>query len=160
MQYSSTVESPPVRIELGSGPHGEPGFFHVDAVGSTSNVDLDADIRQLDFLESESVDEIYSAHAVEHISYTEIGDVLKEWYRVLKPGGQAIYGVPIERRFMVWMFWLMGCNIREHHFSTEKDVFSAADSILDKVRLVQMQSTPSLFGPVYEIGHFAKKGSC
>jgi SAM-dependent methyltransferase len=93
VQYSSTVESPPVRIELGSGPHGEPGFFHIDAV-ETGNVDLQADIRQLDFLESESVDEIYSAHAVEHISYTEIGDVLKEWHRVLKPGGKITIKMP------------------------------------------------------------------
>ena len=30
-----------------------------------------------------SADELYSAHAVEHISYTEIVRVLKGWYRVL-----------------------------------------------------------------------------
>jgi ubiquinone/menaquinone biosynthesis C-methylase UbiE len=76
--------------------------------------------------------------------------------RVLKPGGQAIYGVPIERGLMVLMFRLLGYKIREHHFSTEKEVFNAADSVLDKVRVVQMQSIPSLFGSVYEIGHFIK----
>ena len=86
MQYSSTVEQPIVRIELGSGPHGEPGFFHVDAV-KVGNVDHQADIRDLNWLTNGSVDEIYSAHAVEHISYTEIVEVLKEWNRVLKPSG-------------------------------------------------------------------------
>lgn len=46
--------------------------------------------------------------------------------------------------------------IHEHHFSTQKDVLNAADSILNKVRIFQMTGIPSLFGIVYEIGHFAK----
>lgn len=97
---------------------------------------------------------------LEHLKPAEQMQAFREIRRVLKPGGQAIYGVPIERRFMVLIFRLLGCNIREHHFSTEKDVFNAADGILDKVRVIQMQSIPPLAGPVYEVGHFAKKGSC
>jgi hypothetical protein len=54
---------------------------------------------------------------------------------------------------------MLGCNIRQHHFSTEKDVFSAADSVLEKVRVVQMQGVPSMLGPVYEVGHFVKSAS-
>lgn len=109
--------------------------------------------------EDDFFDTVLLISILEHLKSSEQIRAFQEIRRVLKAGGQAIYGVPIERRFMVWMFWLMGCNIREHHFSTEKDVFGAADSILDKVRLVQMQSTPSLFGPVYEIGHFVKGSS-
>jgi len=82
----------------------------------------------------------------------------REIRRVLRPGGQVVYGVPIERGFMVFMFRLLGCNIREHHFSTEKDVLNAANSILEKVRVFRMQCVPSLFGPVYEVGHFVKGG--
>jgi len=93
---------------------------------------------------------------LEHLKPFEQTRAFREIRRVLKPGGQAVYGVPIERGFMVLMFRLLGCKIREHHFSTEKDVFNAADSVLDKVRVVQMQSIPSLFGPVYEVGHFVK----
>jgi len=95
---------------------------------------------------------------LEHLKPAELIHAFREIRRVLKPEGQAVYGVPIERRFMVWMFHLLGCNIREHHFSTEKDVFKAADCVLDKVRLIQMQGVPSLFGPVYEVGHFVKTG--
>ena len=93
---------------------------------------------------------------LEHLKPSEQIQAFGEIRRVLRPGGQVIYGVPIERRFMVAMFWLLGFNIREHHFSTEKDVRDAAGSMLEKVRIVQMQSVPSLFGPVYEIGHFIK----
>jgi ubiquinone/menaquinone biosynthesis C-methylase UbiE len=93
---------------------------------------------------------------LEHLKPSEQVPAFEEIRRVLKPQGQVIYGVPVERKLMVLMFRMLGCNIREHHFSTEKDVFSAADSVLEKVRVVQMQSTPSFFGPVYEVGHFVK----
>ncbi len=96
---------------------------------------------------------------LEHLKPFEQMQAFREIRRVLRPGGQAIYGVPIERGFMVFMFRLLGCNIHGHHFSTEKDVFNAADSVLEKVRVFQMQCVPSLFGPVYEVGHFVKGGS-
>ena len=96
---------------------------------------------------------------LEHLKPFEQIQAFREIRRILRPGGQAIYGVPIERGFMVFMFRLLGCNIRGHHFSTEKDVFNAANSILDKVRVFQMQSVHSLFGTVYEVGHFVKGGS-
>jgi len=93
---------------------------------------------------------------LEHLKPAEQIQAFQEIRRVLKPQGQVIYGVPVERKLMVFLFRLLGCNIREHHFSTEKDVFNAADCVLDKLRLVQMQSVPSFFGSVYEVGHFVK----
>ena len=104
-------------------------------------------------------DTVLLVSILEHLRPTEQIQAFREIHRVLKPGGQAIYGVPIERRFMVSMFWLLGFDIRKHHFSTEKDVFSAANSVLRKERVVQMQSVPSFFGPVYEIGHFVKRNN-
>jgi SAM-dependent methyltransferase len=94
---------------------------------------------------------------LEHLKPPELTGAFDEIRRVLKPGGQVVYGVPIERAFMVFMFRLLGYNIREHHFSTEKDVFDAAESVLEKVRVVRMKSVPSIFGAVYEIGHFRKR---
>jgi SAM-dependent methyltransferase len=93
---------------------------------------------------------------LEHLKSFEQRQAFKEINRVLKPGGQVIYGVPIERRFMVAMFWLLGFNIRKHHFSTQKDVLIAANSVLEKVKVIQMRGIPSFFGPVYEVGHFVK----
>jgi ubiquinone/menaquinone biosynthesis C-methylase UbiE len=93
---------------------------------------------------------------LEHLKPPELLVAFEEIRRVLKLGGQVVYGVPIERPFMVFMFRLLGYNIREHHFSTEKDVLEAAGAILKKVRVVQMKSVPSIFGAVYEVGHFKK----
>lgn len=94
MEYRSTVaDDAPIRIELGSGPHGLPGFFHIDAV-KVGNVHHQADVRDLSFLETNCADELYSAHTVEHFSYTEIDQILKEWCRVLKPGGKITIKMP------------------------------------------------------------------
>ena len=93
---------------------------------------------------------------LEHLKPSELLRAFEEIRRVLKPNGQVVYGVPIERPFMVFMFRLLGYNIREHHFSTEKDVLDAAGSVLGKVRVVRMKSVPSIFGAVYEVGHFKK----
>jgi len=93
---------------------------------------------------------------LEHLKPSELVRAFEEIRRVLKPGGQVVYGVPIERPFMVFMFRLLGYNIREHHFSTEKDVLDAAESVLEKVQVVQMKSVPSVFGAVYEVGHMIK----
>ena len=44
--------------------------------------------------ESESVDEIYCAHALEHVSIRQVQPTLNEWFRVLKPGGILTLQVP------------------------------------------------------------------
>lgn len=108
--------------------------------------------------ENDFFDTVLLISILEHLKPNEQIQAFREIRRVLKPGGQVVYGVPIERRLMVFIFALLGYNIRRHHFSTEKNVFNAANSILDKVRIIRMQSTPSLFGAVYEVGHFVKSG--
>ena len=109
--------------------------------------------------EDEFFDTVLLISILEHLKPPDQVEAFMEIRRVLKPGGQAIYGVPIERRLMVFMFRLLGFDIREHHFSTQKDVSDAAESVLDKLRIVQMPSIPSFLGPVYEVGHFIKPES-
>ena len=96
---------------------------------------------------------------LEHLKPQEQFKAFAEIERVLKPGGQVIYGVPIERPLMVFMFRMLGCDIRKEHFSTELDVSFAAQERLQKVRVLQMRSRPPIFGPVYEVGHFLKHQS-
>jgi SAM-dependent methyltransferase len=93
---------------------------------------------------------------LEHLKPQEQMSAFAEIRRVLRPGGQVVYGVPIERRFMVWMFRLLGYNIRLHHFSTHEQVREAAGAVLKEVRVVGMPSFPRGLGDVYQIGHFVK----
>lgn len=58
-------------------------------------VDLVGDCRDLSRFEDDSVEEIYASHVLEHLSYrNEIVPALKEWRRVLLPGGLVKISVP------------------------------------------------------------------
>jgi ubiquinone/menaquinone biosynthesis C-methylase UbiE len=93
---------------------------------------------------------------LEHLRPEELTKAFREIRRILKPGGQVVYGVPIERPLMVLMFRLLRTNIREHHFSTEKDVFTAACDEFKINRLLKLRDPFRLFGPIYQVGHFIK----
>jgi ubiquinone/menaquinone biosynthesis C-methylase UbiE len=103
---------------------------------------------------NDTFDTVLLISILEHLRPHEQEPAFREIARVLKPGGQVVYGVPVERKLMVFMFRVMGYNIREHHFSTEKQVVSAAGSVLERVRVTPMRS---LLGSVYEVGHFRKR---
>jgi ubiquinone/menaquinone biosynthesis C-methylase UbiE len=92
---------------------------------------------------------------LEHLKPEEQPVTMNEIKRVLKPGGQLVYGVPVERPFMVFMFRLMGVNIRELHFSTEQDVSWAAEAAFQRVRVFDLKN-PLGLGALYQIGHFTK----
>jgi ubiquinone/menaquinone biosynthesis C-methylase UbiE len=106
--------------------------------------------------EDNQFDTVLLISILEHLKPDELQQAFKEIYRVLKPGGQVVYGVPVERPFMVFMFRLLGYDIRIHHFSTERDVERAAGRVLQKISVQAMKAVPSFFGDVYEIGHFTK----
>jgi len=121
---------------------------------------IETDLQSGDVLRMPYADDYFDTvlliSILEHLKPAEQAQAFLEIRRVLKPGGQVVYGVPIERRLMVFMFRLMGCKIREHHFSTEKDVYAAANKVLERVRVVQMQGLCCVPGRVYEVGHFTK----
>jgi len=52
----------------------------------SSKSDVKCDIKCLPF-EDDSVDLVYTSHVIEHFDFKEAFEVLKEWKRVLKPGG-------------------------------------------------------------------------
>ncbi len=106
--------------------------------------------------EDDCFDAVLLISILEHLKPDEMNGAFTEIRRVLKPGGQAVYGVPVERPFMVMMFRLLGYNIREHHFSTHSDVAGAAGRYLDHVRVIPMYGIHRSLGAVYEVGHFKK----
>jgi len=108
--------------------------------------------------EDDFFDTVLLISILEHLKPSELDEAFRQVRRILKPGGQVVYGVPIERRLMVLVFRLLGFgfNIREHHFSTEQDVSAAAERALKEVQLIQMTS---FLGAVYQVGHFIKAES-
>jgi predicted SAM-dependent methyltransferase len=89
MSYSLPFRAGQKLIELGGGnrPLIRP---NVD-IRPGPTVDIVADLGKPLPLESETYDGVYSQYALEHISWREVRGFLKETYRVLRPGGRAVF---------------------------------------------------------------------
>jgi ubiquinone/menaquinone biosynthesis C-methylase UbiE len=105
----------------------------------------------------DTFDTVLLISILEHIMPAEQVPAFIEIKRVLKPGGQVVYGVPVEYPVMVFAFRLLSVDIREHHFSTEKDVLYAAQRVLEKVRVINMKPILPIIRSIYQVGHFIKR---
>jgi SAM-dependent methyltransferase len=81
------------RLHLGCGEVHIPGFFHMD-IQPYPHIDHIGAVEKLDFITDDSVELIYACHVLEHFGRFQIVDVLREWRRVLQPGGVLRLAVP------------------------------------------------------------------
>ena len=85
-----------MKLNLGCGDKILPGYVNVDVVESRldKKPDVLCDLRALTPFEDNSADEVMAIHVVEHFWRWEVVAVLKEWVRVLKPGGRMVLECP------------------------------------------------------------------
>lgn len=86
-----------------------------------------ADARSLPF-QAESFDAIVSMSVLEHIH--DLDSAAAEFYRVLRPGGVAVIGVPVENLMTDTMLRLSylslpNAKLEDEHVSTHRDVLNA-----------------------------------
>lgn len=74
-----------MRLHLGCGKIRLPGYVNVDIQPGPA-VDCVADLRRLPWPDG-AADMVYSCAAIEHFGRREWVGVLREWARVLRPGG-------------------------------------------------------------------------
>jgi len=82
-----------MKLHIGCGKKFIPGYKHLDVI-DFDHVDFVCDTRKLTMIEDASVSEIYACHILEHVERNEVGEVLREWNRVLKVGGVLRVAVP------------------------------------------------------------------
>lgn len=80
-----------IRLNLGSGGIEYEGYLSVDKYDGRANILMD--ITKLDF-EDGTVTELLASHVFEHLNPYHALDILKDWHRVLKPGGKLIMEMP------------------------------------------------------------------
>lgn len=81
------MENKKIKIDIGCGSNKREGFVGVD-LDEKTGPDIVASALNLPFGDN-SVDEVYSAHLVEHFDPREARKFFNEVYRVLKKGGGA-----------------------------------------------------------------------
>ncbi len=88
-----TTVTVPVYYNIGAGSFSQPGWVNVDLpsahYGPQQRVDIAHDLMSLADLpiETASADIVYCSHVIEHVTNAAVAKLLREAYRVLKPGG-------------------------------------------------------------------------
>lgn len=93
-----------IKLHIG-GQQSHPDWKILD-IEPRPEVDYVADANDLSQFESNSVEAIYASHVLEHFYYglnNELINTLKEWHRVLKPGGQLLVSVP-DLKTLCWLY--------------------------------------------------------
>lgn len=103
----------PLRLHLGCGGERWKDFVNVDLYDFDESIpdssrsgcvaDASGDMRALG-LPDNSVDEIFTAHTLEHFPRWEAVDMLADWHRMLKPGGVVTIETPDFVRCVLWLF--------------------------------------------------------
>lgn len=81
------------KLHLGSGTKILDGFLNID-IRPLPGVDIVSTIDNLPMFEDNSIDLIYCCHVLEHVPRNELGNILTEWRRILKPDGKLRIAVP------------------------------------------------------------------
>lgn len=82
-----------LKLNLGSGNSSNGGYTNVD-IYPFPNVNVVHDIEKTLPFEDNSVEHIYTSHALEHCTMDAVPKMLKDWYRVLAPKGTIKIIVP------------------------------------------------------------------
>lgn len=87
--------SKPIKIEVGSGGNPQEGFVHVDVDESMPHLEAVCKMGKeaLPFHDA-CASEILSNHSIEHVSWLDVEFVVKDWLRVLAPGGRVFLRTP------------------------------------------------------------------
>jgi predicted SAM-dependent methyltransferase len=93
IKIDSLLDDPsPILLELGAEKNREmEGWTYVDLNG---DCDLTLNLTKPIPFPNDSIDTIYSSHLLEHFEYPSLLNLLKECYRVIKPGGTFSVVVP------------------------------------------------------------------
>jgi len=109
--------------------------------------------------EPDYFDTVLLISILEHLSNIDLYKAVNEINRILKPGGQLVYGVPVHRPLTSLAFKVLGCDISKHHLSTDKDVEEAVASVMTKEKVIPFYAGAGLVGRVYEAGCFVKRSN-
>lgn len=85
----------PIKLEVGSGGNPQPGYIHCDCDESMPDLHILCRMGEETLPISDgSVSELLSNHSCEHVKWVFLDALLKDWNRVLVPGGKLFLRTP------------------------------------------------------------------
>ena len=129
-----------IKLNIGAGPTRLEGWTAIDRK-------LGSEAYPLKDYADNSVDEIRASHILEHFGHNEVPLVLKEWSRVLKPGGRMRIAVPDVEKVMelrskgdeLWRGYMMGGQTNENDYHRTVFDYDALNQMMDLVGLVNIR---------------------
>ena len=124
LYYYRMINKKKLKLNLGSGDIVIDDFFSIDAHPLMKS-DITGGVKKIK-LNTNSVKIIYNSHILEHIRRREVRKVLKEWYRVLEPGGHLYISVPnVEVLYKIYLD-----NIDNYNNPTTKQLIDTTVGII------------------------------
>ena len=94
-----------MKLNLGCGPKLLDGFVNVDLANNWSAVppDVVADVTERLPFDDGVAEEVHAYHVLEHVWRWQTERTLKEWCRVLAPGGLLVLEMPCFEKVMAYV---------------------------------------------------------
>lgn len=101
MRLETVPQSDGIKVVIGTRTWIDETWVHVDinpahltdSKGKRHPVDIVCDAHKLQ-LPNDYANLVFSSEAIEHFSWRETSDIIKEWARILKPGGTMVIEAP------------------------------------------------------------------
>jgi SAM-dependent methyltransferase len=104
-------------------------------------------------------DTVLIISVLEHLQPQEQTRAFSELYRIIRPGGQLVYGVPIDRPLMTFLYRLLGYRIKNFHFSDQEVIRRNAQNKFWHVGYENLNAFGLNFFSVYQVAHCQKKNT-
>lgn len=127
------------KLNIGCGSHPIDGWDNLDRKDGREAWPLEG-------VADASMDEIRASHVLEHFSHRVVPDVLREWVRVLRPGGRMRLAVPDFGRIAEWYAGGEKRDVQGYVMGGHVDGDDAHGTIFDREALVEAMRHAGLIG--------------